>query len=144
MERGSHISHCLIVLRLMTYDGGRTKTTGSTRLSRRYSGWIMCGDRRLHRHLPERVLRQYGYVQTIPRPLTDVAEMSAAEIAQAFLDFCTRTLKAADWGEHAGEDSWRMADGYVRWYTVVSHPQILPLLPGDIPRPPNEEQIIAE
>jgi len=26
----------------------------------------------------------------------------------------------------------------------VSHPQILPLLPGDIPRPPNEEQIIAE
>jgi len=37
-----------------------------------------------------------------------------------------------------------MADGYVRWYTVVSHPQILPLLPGDIPRPPNEEQIIVE
>jgi len=26
----------------------------------------------------------------------------------------------------------------------VSHPQILPLLSGDIPRPSNEEQIIAE
>ena len=26
----------------------------------------------------------------------------------------------------------------------MSHPQILPLLPGDILRPPNEEQIIAE
>jgi len=62
-----------------------------------YSGLIMCGDRRVYRHLPERVLRQYGYVQTIPRPPTDVAEMSAAEIAQAFLDFGTRTLKAADW-----------------------------------------------
>jgi len=37
-----------------------------------------------------------------------------------------------------------MADGYVLWYTVVSHPQIFPLLPGDIPRPSNEEQIIAE
>jgi len=27
-----------------------------------YSGWIMCGDRRVYRDLPERVLRQYGYV----------------------------------------------------------------------------------
>jgi hypothetical protein len=63
---------------------------------------------------------------------------------QAFVDFRTHTLKAADWGEHAGEHTWRMADGYVRWYTVVSHPQILPLLPGDILRPPNEEQIVAE
>jgi len=26
----------------------------------------------------------------------------------------------------------------------VSHPQILPLLPGDLPRPANEEQIIAQ
>jgi hypothetical protein len=38
MERGSRIGHCLIVLRLMTYVGGRTKGTGSSRLSRRYSG----------------------------------------------------------------------------------------------------------
>jgi len=69
-----------------------------------YSCRIMCGDRRLYRHLPERVLRQYGYVQTIPRPPTDVAELSAAMVAQAFLDFRTCTLKAEDWGEDAGED----------------------------------------
>jgi len=37
-----------------------------------------------------------------------------------------------------------MADGYVIWYSAVSHPQILPLLPGDLPRPANEEQIIAQ
>ena len=37
-----------------------------------------------------------------------------------------------------------MADGYVLWYTRVSHPQILPPIPGDLPRPANEEQIIAE
>jgi len=109
-----------------------------------YSGWIMYGDRRVYGHLPERVLRQYGYIQTVPRPPTDVVELSPAEIVQAFVDFHTHTLKAADWGEHAGEDTWCMAYGYVRWYTVVSHPQILPLLPGDIMRPRNEEQIIAE
>ena len=37
-----------------------------------------------------------------------------------------------------------MADGYVLWYNTVSHPQILPPLPGDLRRPANEEQIIAQ
>jgi len=32
----------------------------------------------------------------------------------------------------------------VLWYTKVSHPQIFPPLLGDLPRPANEEQIIAE
>jgi hypothetical protein len=104
----------------------------------------MCGDRRVYCHLPEWVLRQYRYVQSVPRHPSDIVELSPAEIVQAFVDFHTHTLKAADWGEHAGEHTWRMADGYVRWYTVVSHPQILPLLLVDIPRPPNEEQFIAE
>jgi hypothetical protein len=31
-----------------------------------FSGWLRCRDEK-EMHLPERVLRQYGYVQTIPR-----------------------------------------------------------------------------
>ncbi|MCI32229.1 putative IMP dehydrogenase/GMP reductase, partial [Trifolium medium] len=31
-----------------------------------YSGWIMCGSALICPHLPERVLRQYGHVQSIP------------------------------------------------------------------------------
>ncbi|XP_039684137.1 protein MAINTENANCE OF MERISTEMS-like [Medicago truncatula] len=109
-----------------------------------YSGWIMCGVRRVYRHLPERVLRQYGYVQTIPRHPTDVRDLPPPSIVQMFVDFRTHTLKADARGEQAGEDTWRVADGYVLWYTRVSHPQILPPIPGDLPRPANEEQIIAE
>ena len=30
------------------------------------------------------------------------------------------------------------------WYTKVSHPHIFPPFPGDLPRPANEEQIIAQ
>ena len=45
-----------------------------------YTGWIMCGVRRVYRHLPERVLRQYGYVQRVPRHLTDVVELSPPQI----------------------------------------------------------------
>nr|ABE93035.1 IMP dehydrogenase/GMP reductase, putative [Medicago truncatula] len=71
----------------------------------------MCGDRRVYRHLPERVLRQYGYVQSVPRHPSDVVELSPTQIVQDFVDFRTHTLKAVDW---------------------------------DIPRPPNEKQIIAE
>ena len=62
----------------------------------------------------------------------------------AFLDFNTCTLKELDWGEPAGEQTWRMRDDYMLWYTTVSHPQILPPLPRDLPRPANEELIIAE
>jgi len=103
----------------------------------------MCGVHRVYRHLPERALRQYRYVQTVPRHPTDIVELRLPQIMQAFLDFNTCTLKEPDWGEPAGEQTWRMRDGYVLWYTTVSHPQILPPLPGDLPRPTNEEQIIA-
>ena len=30
------------------------------------------------------------------------------------------------------------------WYSTMSHPQIFPLLPGDLSRPANEDQIIAQ
>jgi len=38
MERGWRIAHCLIVFSLMTYVGGRTKSTGRSRVLRRFSG----------------------------------------------------------------------------------------------------------
>jgi len=108
-----------------------------------YSGWITCSVVRVYRHLPERVLRQYKYVQTILRHPTNVVDLRPPQIVQAFIEFRTHTLNEPDWGESAGKETWRMRDGYVLWYTTVSHPQILPPFPGDLPRPANEEQIIA-
>jgi len=52
-----------------------------------YSEWIMAGTDRMVRHLPERVLRQYGYVQTRPRPPTDIEALAADDVAQAFMEF---------------------------------------------------------
>jgi hypothetical protein len=37
------------------------------------SRWIMAGKQKIVCHLPKRVLRQYGYVQTIPRPFVSPA-----------------------------------------------------------------------
>jgi len=40
----------------------------------------MCGVHRVYCHLPERVLRQYRYVQTVPRHPTDVVELRPPQI----------------------------------------------------------------
>ncbi|KAK2417027.1 protein MAINTENANCE OF MERISTEMS [Trifolium repens] len=51
-----------------------------------YSGWIMCGTAMICPHLPERVLRQYGHVQSIPRApyVSAKAKMNRFTIYQAF------------------------------------------------------------
>ena len=50
-----------------------------------YSGWLRFGDRMV-RYLPERVLRQFGRVQTIPRHLVESAppDVNLAEITNRF------------------------------------------------------------
>ena len=85
-----------------------------------YSGWITCSVVRVYRHLPERVLRQYKYVQTILRHPTNVVDLRPPQIVQAFIEFRTHTLNEPDWGESAGKETWRMRDGYVLWYITVS------------------------
>ena len=49
-------------------------------------------------HLPERVLRQYGYVQTRPRPSTDIEALAADDVAQAFMDFALHILNHQQMG----------------------------------------------
>lgn len=107
-----------------------------------YSGWIMCGRDIIYRHLPERVKRQYGYVQDIPRAPTSVLPLPFQAVAQAFLDFRVHIIPQAAWGREV-DQPWQYEEGYMRWYGHVSHPKILPPIDGSPPRPANEEQIIA-
>ncbi|RHN77039.1 hypothetical protein MtrunA17_Chr1g0150421 [Medicago truncatula] len=57
-----------------------------------YSGWIMAGRDRMVRHLPERVLRQYMYVQTGPRAPTDIGPLVPEEVAMTFMEFSLHVL----------------------------------------------------
>jgi hypothetical protein len=57
-----------------------------------YSGWIMADKARMVRHLPERVLRQYNYVQTVPRPPTTIEELELPEVVTAFMEFALHFL----------------------------------------------------
>ncbi|RHN53594.1 putative aminotransferase-like, plant mobile domain-containing protein [Medicago truncatula] len=104
-----------------------------------YSGWIMTGSDRMVHHLSERVLRKYGYVQTILRAPTDIELIAADDVAQDFTEFALHVLSHQD-------------RGYMRWFIRVSHPIVNP--PTTIPDyaaaapprpvPPYEEDIVEQ
>ncbi|WVY89472.1 hypothetical protein V8G54_034986 [Vigna mungo] len=84
-----------------------------------YSGWIWIGDT-LSRHFPERVMKQFGFYQEIPRPPTVVADADVVVV-----DFAN--VRQASYPSEC-------VDGYIQWFTMVSHPYII-TAPADA-RPP--------
>jgi len=54
-----------------------------------YSGWIMGGKQKMVCHLPELVLRQYRYVQTVPRSPTMILPLAPADVLPSWSLFCT-------------------------------------------------------
>ncbi|MCI58420.1 serine/threonine-protein phosphatase 7 long form-like protein, partial [Trifolium medium] len=86
-----------------------------------YSGWLRCGNT-IAMYLPGRVLRQFGYTQTIPRlqtqstnPLTTWDHISAH-----FAEYLDRVLTPEQRGLTAIHP-WDAAPGYMRWYFRISH-----------------------
>jgi len=51
-----------------------------------YPGRFMCGKERVYRHLPERVKRQFAFVQDITRHPSDVGEMPKEMLATVLID----------------------------------------------------------
>ena len=86
----------------------------------------MTGKQKMVCHLPKRVLRQYGYVQTVPRPHTSIGPLDPAEVAIAFLEFVVHVLSQQERGESIPEDKdWMHSNGYIKWFYHVSHPLIV-------------------
>jgi len=52
----------------------------------------MASKQRMVRQLPERVLRQYIYVQTVPRPPTTIMPLAPADVTAAFLEFALHVV----------------------------------------------------
>lgn len=74
------------------------------------------------RHIPERCLRQYGYVQDIPRPIPTIpSEGTDSWFYRNILSFA-RAIR-----DHAEEVQFSAVcvDGYLGWYLTVSHPHII-------------------
>jgi len=83
----------------------------------------MAGKQRMVRHLLERVLRQYRYVQTVPRPPTTIMPLASADVVAAFLEFALHVIPQQQRGHQISDDEpWRHSDRYIRWFYRVSYP----------------------
>jgi hypothetical protein len=74
------------------------------------------------RHLPERVLRQYGHVQRVPRPPTTIMPLAPADVAADFLEFALHVVSQQ---QIPDDEPWKHSDTYIRWFYRVSHPLIV-------------------
>jgi len=82
--------------------------------------------------LPEQVLRQYGYVQTVPRPAATIGSLEPEEVVTAFMEFVVHVLSQQKRGDPVPEDEgWRHSKGYMKWFYKVSHP--LMIAPAAVP-----------
>jgi len=85
-----------------------------------YSGWIMAGKQKMVRHLPERVVRQYGYVQKVPRPPTTIMPFALADVAAAFLEFSLHVVPQQQRGAQVPDDEpWKHSNSYIRWFYLL-------------------------
>ncbi|RHN66508.1 putative aminotransferase-like, plant mobile domain-containing protein [Medicago truncatula] len=82
------MEHCLVIWR--SYEHRRDLTPFQDVCW--YSGWIMADKDRMVCHFPKRVLRQYGYVQTVLIPPTTIVPLEATQVVTAFLEFDLHVL----------------------------------------------------
>jgi len=86
------VQHYCLLLDHLEVDDVRFCTYGDHREVRpfqfmcTYSGWLMCGKERVYRHLPERVKRQFEFVQDVPRHPSSVAHMPTQLLTIVLLD----------------------------------------------------------
>jgi len=109
-----------------------------------FTGWLRYGDRTM-RYMPERVLRQFGRVQIIPRHPVEVAppDLNLGEISLHFLHAFDHTLTAEQLGQRAVHGV-EAEDGYIECFYQVSHPRmILPDISVPVLRPPEREVLDA-
>ncbi|XP_057444600.1 protein MAINTENANCE OF MERISTEMS-like [Lotus japonicus] len=90
-----------------------------------YSGYIRSPfGRVVRRHLPERVLRQFGYIQDVPRHPSEIQTTgSLAETTDAaYAEFEPHLRPQGIPATYPGE----AVEDYMRWYSAVSHRFIIP------------------
>ena len=98
-----------------------------------FSGYLRWGPL-FHRHMPERCLRQYGFVQTIPRHPRDVraAPLTPQQMDDRWLHFSSYRAETGDGARYPSE----CVEGYLEWYYSISHPYVIAPEDGEPPRRP--------
>jgi hypothetical protein len=104
-----------------------------------FSGFIRCGTY-IHPHLPERVLRQFGHLQSIPR-LPPAPCTSIADVDHAWGQYPAHIISEVARGPQADVPSH--VEAYMTWYHRISHPYILPDVDRPQPQPEAESMDVG-
>ncbi|GAU10556.1 hypothetical protein TSUD_423620, partial [Trifolium subterraneum] len=88
-----------------------------------YSGWIMCGSAMICPYLPERVLRQFGHVQSIPRHPDESAKvgLNRFTIGEAFANYLVENYVTEEMRGPITQNGFETVPGYIAWFYRVSH-----------------------
>ncbi|KAL5138129.1 Protein MAIN-LIKE 1 [Glycine soja] len=78
---------------------------------------------------PERVLRQFGYIQSIPPP-PDSASLSYDDIDDRWMHFSDHVVVVSDLCVVLGQ----VSKDYMEWFFQTFHPFMIPTQAGDQPR----------
>ncbi|KAL5161973.1 hypothetical protein HKD37_07G019172 [Glycine soja] len=78
---------------------------------------------------PERVLRQFGYIQSIPPPLVS-ASLSYNDIDDRWMHFADHVLAVGELCVMSGQ----VSAYYMEWFSRISHPFMILTQAGDQPR----------
>ncbi|GAU50435.1 hypothetical protein TSUD_134900 [Trifolium subterraneum] len=111
-----------------------------------YSGWIMCGSAMISPYLPERVLRQFGHVQSIPRHPDESAKagLNRFTIGEAFANYLVENYVTEEMRGPRAQNGFETVPGYIAWFYRVSHPKLWPTIEGNPASPANLEVLIEE
>ena len=84
--------------------------------------------------MPDRALRQYGYVQTIPAHPRDYTAplLTPQQMDERWMHFFSYLAHIEDVARYASQ----CVAGYIDWYYFISHPFIIPPEDGGASRPP--------
>ncbi|XP_050919216.1 uncharacterized protein LOC127136732 [Lathyrus oleraceus] len=97
-----------------------------------YSRWLTCESRLTAPHLPERMMRKFDYIQTIPRHYVVSAPptFTRREMDVMFNDYLSHLVQE-ETRSTIVESDWSYADEYIRWFFKVSHLYMVQDAPRD-------------
>lgn len=101
-----------------------------------YFGWLACKLRLIAPHLPERIMLQFRYTQTIPKhpDVSAPPALTHIQVDDMFDDYESHLVSEEAWATIVERD-WSYVKGYIRWLSRVSHPYMVQAAPRDPLRP---------